>query len=160
MQSSLNSCIIHSSCLQALQRAHVQVPSFQNLTFLVLGCVTIRGWKLLASLLTSAPNLEKLQLEEGFHDYEGGFASFESLLPTLPICLESKLRKINLWVFKGEEDEMKLIEYFLKNGKVLEKLRIYCLPYEDISTLLRLFMFPRLSKTFQVLFLRKCNMDL
>ncbi|KAG8379539.1 hypothetical protein BUALT_Bualt07G0099500 [Buddleja alternifolia] len=141
--------------IEAVQRANVQVPAFQNLTFLALGCMTILGWKLFASLLTSAPNLESLQLEEGFNEYEGGFASFESLLPTLPICLESKLKKIDLWVFKGEEDEMKLIEYFLKNGKHLEKLHVHCLPYEDITTLLRIFMFPRLSKTCRVLFLRK-----
>ncbi|KAG8379538.1 hypothetical protein BUALT_Bualt07G0099400 [Buddleja alternifolia] len=139
--------------IEALQRAHVQVPAFQNLTFLALGGMTILGWKLLACLLSSAPNLESLQFEEGFHEYEGGFASFESLLPALPICLESKLKKIDLWVFKGEEDEMKLIGYFLKNGKVLEQLHVHCLPYEDITTLLRLFMFPRLSKTCQVLFL-------
>ncbi|KAG8379532.1 hypothetical protein BUALT_Bualt07G0098800 [Buddleja alternifolia] len=144
--------------IQALQRSHVQVPAFQNLTFLALGCMTILGWKLLASLLSSAPNLESLQFEEGFHEYEVGFASFESLLPALPICLESKLKKIDLWVFKGEEDEMKLIGYFLKNGKVLEQLHVHCLPYEDITTLLRLFMFPRLSKTCQVLFLDRVNL--
>ncbi|KAG8379544.1 hypothetical protein BUALT_Bualt07G0100000 [Buddleja alternifolia] len=68
-------------------RLFLAACTIDNVTFLVLGCLTIRGLKLLASLLSSAPNLVKLQLEEGFLEYEGGFASFESLLPTLPgVC--------------------------------------------------------------------------
>ncbi|KAK4486202.1 hypothetical protein RD792_008871 [Penstemon davidsonii] len=115
--SSVHHLYLSDASIAALQRLSFQLPTFQNLIDLALGCMGIYGWKLLACLLKSAPNLEKLVIEEGFNEYEGGFESFKSSLPSLPICLELNVKKIKF-------------RYFLKNGKVLQNSTISPFLYE------------------------------
>ncbi|KAF3671331.1 hypothetical protein FXO38_06627 [Capsicum annuum] len=40
------------------------------------------------------------------------------------VCLESHLMSIHLSNFKGEENEIELLRFFLKNAQILEKLTI------------------------------------
>ncbi|KAK4738511.1 hypothetical protein R3W88_002208 [Solanum pinnatisectum] len=49
------------------------------------------------------------------------------------LCLESHLKSIRLIDFKGEENEIKLLKFFLKNARVLEKLTIFWVKYPDKS---------------------------
>ncbi|KAK4486197.1 hypothetical protein RD792_008866 [Penstemon davidsonii] len=135
----------------ALERSSLPLPTFQNLIELTLGCMGICGWRLLASLLQSAPNLENLKIVKGFNECEGGFATIESSHPSLPVCLELHLKKIEFHDFNALDDEIKLVEYLLKYGNVLERMNFDSFPYEALSILKRFVMFPRRSKTCQIL---------
>ncbi|KAK4482099.1 hypothetical protein RD792_011550 [Penstemon davidsonii] len=115
----------------------------------------LHGFEILARLLNNAPNLQTLTIEEGFESCEGGYASFESSLPSLPDCLKLCFKKIEIREFKGEEDGIKFIEYFLKNGRMLEEVRVIHLPFVDTSIFDRLMMFPRHSKTCEILSIEK-----
>lgn len=74
----------------------------------------------------------------------------------VPVSLSSHLKKIDLWSFTGEEDEVQLVEYFLTTAKVLNKMEISCdLSWDKyLSMRKRLSMLPRLSETCR-LFLSK-----
>ncbi|VFQ91787.1 unnamed protein product [Cuscuta campestris] len=150
--SSTSNLYLASCSIGALLRAEARLPPFQNLTWLALGSLPgLNGWEFLACMLLSAPNLEKLTFEEGFTEYKGGYEKFESLLPKPPICLQMHLKKVEVWAFKGEEDEFKLFDYLLKNG-VLQKLKIYdCLPCKDSCFLERLVALTDASETCCVL---------
>ncbi|KAK4486198.1 hypothetical protein RD792_008867 [Penstemon davidsonii] len=110
--SSTTKLSLAASSIEALQRSSLQLPLFQNLTCLSLGCLGFPGWILLARLLWSAPNLESLVFEEGFilNEHESGYAKFMSLMKNIPFCLELHVENIEFWVFKGEEEEINLIE--------------------------------------------------
>ncbi|KAL3818491.1 hypothetical protein ACJIZ3_004396 [Penstemon smallii] len=62
--SSTTKLSLAASSIEALQRSSLQLPLFQNITCLSLGCLGFPGWILLARLLWSAPNLESLVFEE------------------------------------------------------------------------------------------------
>ncbi|CAI9090585.1 OLC1v1025387C1 [Oldenlandia corymbosa var. corymbosa] len=111
---------------EALRDLSVPLPKFYNLKTLVLGAMGMTGWKTLACFLDNAPILEALFLFGGFNMYDGGFASFLSVLNYVPYCLASSMKKIEIGAFSGQEDEIMLLEYFLQNGKVLEKLVFNC----------------------------------
>ncbi|KAK2976560.1 hypothetical protein RJ640_024181, partial [Escallonia rubra] len=64
----------------------------------------------------------------------------------IPACLLSKLRTLEVGYLHAhrEEDQLKLIKYFLKNAKVLEDVSISC--PEDLDTTqiqMKLLEFPR-----------------
>lgn len=61
---------------------------------------------------------------QGFYQFNRGFANFELLLPCLPTCLERHITSIEFGSFEGTADELKLIEYLLRNGNVLETLQL------------------------------------
>ncbi|KAK2998924.1 hypothetical protein RJ639_024424 [Escallonia herrerae] len=72
------------------------------------------------------------------------FTWIESQL--VPACLLSKLRTLEVGYLHAhkEEDQLKLIKYFLKNAKVLEDMSISC--PEDIDTTqirMKLLEFPQ-----------------
>ncbi|KAK4486200.1 hypothetical protein RD792_008869 [Penstemon davidsonii] len=62
--SSTTKLYLAASSIEALHRSSLQLPLFQNLTCLSLGCLGFYGWSSLARLLWSAPNLESLVFEE------------------------------------------------------------------------------------------------
>ncbi|KAM7504150.1 hypothetical protein LguiB_003054 [Lonicera macranthoides] len=95
-----------------------------------------------------APNLEFLDITEDFYEEKGCYERFLSDLPVdVPVCLLSHLKKIEIWAFKGEEDEFKLVEYLLKNAKVLNKIKISCdVSFEKyFSTMEKLFSLKSIS---------------
>ncbi|XP_022751556.1 F-box/LRR-repeat protein At3g59200-like [Durio zibethinus] len=74
-------------------------------------------------------------------------------LEKVPYCLLSQLKKIEMCSFRGEEDEMELIKYFLKSARVLEKLIVYLkveLETEELKITTELFKLPRGSSKCQV----------
>ncbi|KAK2984822.1 hypothetical protein RJ640_004647 [Escallonia rubra] len=98
---------------------------FHNLAYLQLGGLDIDGWSFLVTLLEMTPNLKFLDITRGFYDEEGSYECFKEWIHGRePVCLSLHLKKIELWEFSGEEDEVKLVEYFLTNAKVLEQIEI------------------------------------
>ena len=70
-----------------------------------------------------------------------------------PTCLLSHLETILMTGFKGQDEELKLLKYFLENGKALKKVMIQCryLAIQEERNILKgLAMFPRASKTCQI----------
>ncbi|KAK4486203.1 hypothetical protein RD792_008872 [Penstemon davidsonii] len=157
--STIRLSLSNNVAITALHHSPDQLPLFKNLTCLALGRVESHGFEVLAHLLKSAPSLQTLTFEDGFEKCDGGYDRFESLLPTSPICLILCLKKIEFWEFKGEEDEIKFIEYFLKNGRVLQEVTVHYLPCEDSSILNRLLVFPKDSKTCQIILTEYDDID-
>ncbi|XP_059644836.1 F-box/LRR-repeat protein At4g14103-like [Cornus florida] len=105
------------------------LPIFVHLTCLDISCKNYLNvfWKSLLDFLESSPQLEKLifagllsqeEVEENQTTYSWYPPEY------VPSCLLFHLKDIYIRWFKGEIDELKMVEYFLKNSKVLEKLMI------------------------------------
>ncbi|GFZ02615.1 LOW protein: F-box/FBD/LRR-like protein [Actinidia rufa] len=138
--------------LEAIDCSHCSLPTFHNLTHLELG-VNINGWQLLPDLLDSSPNLEVLDFVEGFLEHTADEWNLHCRLPErVPICLSQCLKEIVVREFGRCEDELKLIEYFLSRGKVLKKITINTNIFQSwpSSICRRLFVFPKCSKTCQI----------
>ncbi|KAM7461111.1 hypothetical protein LguiA_029232 [Lonicera macranthoides] len=118
-------CLSQKSLLAIHQYWQSKKPTFCNLTTLKLG-IDDCGWFLLASLLESSPNLEVLGFTEGFTSCSL-FPEFVSCVTKHePQCLSSHLRKVMIEDFTGDEYELNVVEFFLKNAKVLREVEIDC----------------------------------
>ncbi|KAK2974929.1 hypothetical protein RJ640_024178 [Escallonia rubra] len=93
--AAVKDLFLSGSILSGIGFAYHNVPTFPNLLRLQLG-LDGGGWELLPTLLESMPNLEVLDFVD---------------LRTLEVGYLHAHR---------EEDQLKLIKYFLKNAKVLE----------------------------------------
>ncbi|PHT60608.1 hypothetical protein CQW23_02971 [Capsicum baccatum] len=83
-------------------------------------------------LLKYSPNLEVLKLWSD--ENEGWTKNWQMHDPDDSIvCLESHLKSVCLSNFKGEENEIELLRFFLKNARILEKLTIVWASYADKS---------------------------
>lgn len=67
-------------------------------------------------------------MEKKYVDDERGYTDFENLVSVPPMCLELHVKQIEFRVFNWKDEESKLLAYFLKNGEVLEKVILRCLP--------------------------------
>ncbi|KAM3323107.1 hypothetical protein P3S67_004258 [Capsicum chacoense] len=75
-------------------------------------------------LLKYSPNLEVLKLWSD--ENVDWYMNWQLLdLDESIVCLESHLKSIHLTGFKGDEDEIELVRFFLMNARVLEKLMIF-----------------------------------
>ncbi|KAF3637953.1 putative ankyrin repeat-containing protein-like [Capsicum annuum] len=75
-------------------------------------------------LLKYSPNLEVLKLWSD--ENVDWYMNWQLLdLDESIVCLESHLKSIHLTGFKGDEDEIELVRFFLMNATVLEKLMIF-----------------------------------
>ncbi|KAM7461112.1 hypothetical protein LguiA_029233 [Lonicera macranthoides] len=127
--SNVETLCLSQDSLRSLRAIHWSwesiKPTFCNLTTLKLG-IDDCGWFLLASLLESSPNLEVLGFTEGFTDCKL-FPEFVSCVTEHePQCLSSHLRKVMIQDFTGDEYELNVVEFFLKNAKVLREVEIDC----------------------------------
>ncbi|XP_050369654.1 F-box/FBD/LRR-repeat protein At5g56420-like [Argentina anserina] len=131
------------------------LESLHHLELSLGGC---NYWDLLVEFLKKSPNLNHLVLinsgcEPNFKDE----VERNLVTPAVsPNCLLSSLETISIKQFKGQRDEMEVAEYLLKNGEVLNKMKIYIMnprysgvhTKEELSnTLLR---YEKGSKTCQV----------
>ncbi|XP_059670941.1 F-box/FBD/LRR-repeat protein At5g22660-like [Cornus florida] len=129
------------------------VPRFPNLIRLELHVNTCYGWKRLLDLLNSMPNLLYLVLEKSKNCSSRRHVSFVEQ-EVVPSCLVMHLQEIKINGFQGLSDELKLIEYFLRNSKVLRKMEINNFNAEEKQErefLDKLLMFPRGSMTCKIL---------
>ncbi|XP_057484503.1 putative F-box/FBD/LRR-repeat protein At5g22670 isoform X2 [Actinidia eriantha] len=132
-----------------------KLPLFPNLAYLELRGHIGYSWRRLPDFLCSVPNLVTLELrKEPPPEHEMWIQEFGWTEPQeTPTCLLSHLETILMTGFKGQDEELKLLKYFLENGKALKKVTIQCryLAIQEERNILRgLAMFPRASKTCQI----------
>ncbi|KAJ4700981.1 F-box protein [Melia azedarach] len=109
---------LSSGTISVLDCAAVDfLPTFPNLTCLEVPVLS--GWELLSVLLSSAPNLESLFLGTVI-----GFNCEWTEPQFVPDWLLSRVKMIKIEGFQGEKNQLKLIQYLLKNGEVLDTLVI------------------------------------
>ncbi|KAJ4706773.1 F-box protein [Melia azedarach] len=147
-----NTKFLSLSCgtISVLDRVAVDsFPTFPNLTCLEVEILS--GWELLSVLLSSAPNLESLLLGTVFRfNCEWTEPQF------VPDCLLYHVKTIKIEGFQSEKDQLKLIQFLLKNGQVLDTLIISLqsmLPQKmglKDKLYQKLLMFERGSKTCKV----------
>ncbi|XP_062028380.1 LOW QUALITY PROTEIN: putative FBD-associated F-box protein At5g53635 [Rosa rugosa] len=148
-------CLMNNLCFM---KENCDLPVFGNLNQLRLVLHCCCSWW--AELLKRSPNLESLVLEHDVYNCDGiaeyGFEKMELLWhpPELvPNCLLSHVKTICIKRFLGRDDDFEVAKYLLKNGKVLNSMKIYTGDFfvctkEDM--LEKLLMFERGSKTCQV----------
>ncbi|GFZ07516.1 F-box/RNI-like superfamily protein [Actinidia rufa] len=116
--------------LQVLGYYHgYNIPKFHNLVHLKLGVDRYHAWRLLPNLLVKSPSLEVLLFEEGLVHVENPYdyyPEFSSMQLEVPACVVVHLKAIEIYKLVGMKDELKLIQFFVKNATVLEKLTIRC----------------------------------
>ncbi|KAM5583978.1 F-box/FBD/LRR-repeat protein [Rosa sericea] len=101
------------------------LPVFINLKKLDLLLHERNYWEVLAELLSRAPKLEDIVLEDKTKcDIEYSELSWNPPR-TAPICLLSHLQTITIKGFKGQKVEMGVAKYLLSKGYVLNKLTLY-----------------------------------
>ncbi|KAM7507823.1 hypothetical protein LguiA_018276 [Lonicera macranthoides] len=104
---------------------HDWLPVFENLTYLELDHMEFDycASKALKIFLEFSPNLTSLvfganmNLEFNVEDW---------ISAQVPQCLKSRLKNFSVKYFCGNELEMRLLGFFLKNARILEKMKIYC----------------------------------
>ncbi|CAJ2666073.1 unnamed protein product [Trifolium pratense] len=92
------------------------LPVFANLSHMELGVVTI---EVIFSLLQNSPVLKTLVLAL---KETPKFAKELLNFAVVPDCLTSALQIVNFEKVKGDEQELFLAEFLLKNGKMLERM--------------------------------------
>ncbi|XP_004301359.1 PREDICTED: putative F-box/FBD/LRR-repeat protein At1g78760-like [Fragaria vesca subsp. vesca] len=150
-------CHVKYLSLSAHGLDNCELPVFGNLKQLRLVLHRCCSWW--AEFLMSSPILEFLVLEhdcncDGLGEY--GIKEKELLWhpPELvPNCLLSHVKTICINRFLGKDDEFEVAKYLLKNGEVLNSMKI-CTGRNIVCTkevmLEKLLMFERVSKTCQV----------
>ncbi|XP_021716014.1 F-box/FBD/LRR-repeat protein At5g56420-like [Chenopodium quinoa] len=101
------------------------LPIFRNLIHLETGFtdVGMSGWTDLLYYLQCFPNLEHLKVDM---TVDPPYAqSMWCDVHSIPNCLVSKLKTIEIGRLKGTSNELELLAYILSNANVLEKLRLH-----------------------------------
>ncbi|GAY68331.1 hypothetical protein CUMW_263270 [Citrus unshiu] len=114
----LRSCKFLNAILE--QRSYFSA-SFNNLKSLIL-CVTTAEWTvpLIIRLLNHSPNLEVLTIYFDSDEYYDDWEIPDKVI----LCLTCHLKTVELIDFSGNENELELVRFLLKNGHVLQKLRV------------------------------------
>ncbi|XP_074319077.1 F-box/LRR-repeat protein At4g14103-like [Silene latifolia] len=127
--SNAKRLFLSADCIKALTMLKDELPILRNLTTLKIGCSTNPHFTLLR-LLRTAPNLEELIFSEGL--FQVGFKDKDTVQQNywggrgrvVPPCLKTRLKVIEIEHFLGLKEELRIVEYFLSNGLVLEQLII------------------------------------
>ncbi|KAL8154981.1 hypothetical protein AgCh_000373 [Apium graveolens] len=135
MISHVRRLTLTSDIIVAIKRAAVcKVPTFHNLTDLQLlfdgVAAPAAGWSLLPKILASSPILVNLVFPHGLARdfYAERRLSLLAFIPpkTVPECLISSLKSIEIRDFRGIAEEFVIIQYLLKHGRVLNRMSIDC----------------------------------
>lgn len=143
--SNIRTFRITGFTLMDIQKFSISIPVFHYVTHLtIFSCVFNLG--ALLHLFEQCVSLETLVFEEEITCYLDGWNPLEECRV---ICLSSRLKTIEICSFKGNEDQMELVKFFMKNAKCLERTKINinnqrCEEKYEMSK--RLLMFPRASK--------------
>lgn len=120
-----------------------EIPTFHNLTTLALYSIN-SNWHLLAQVLKHCPNLQNLELSQGTYNEKIKGILEKWVDPIfVPKCLSLQLKTCRILNFLGQESELLLARYILKNARVLQTLKINC--NEDLKIQRELLFFPRAS---------------
>ncbi|KAH7833205.1 hypothetical protein Vadar_004090 [Vaccinium darrowii] len=156
--SSIQCLHAYSDFLVVLHQCNYHLPMFHNLTSLRLYMSGLAAWETMFWLLQKSPRLETLVFSNG------------SLLSpnrcwdqpqNVSKCLGSHLKVVEIFdLFEWEvyKEELKMVEYFLKNAEVLKKLIIHSGNLDfavekekaKVKVLKKLLSFPRGSKVCQI----------
>ncbi|RZC62435.1 hypothetical protein C5167_024182 [Papaver somniferum] len=122
-----------------------------SVRFLTLSFETHKALSLVDNLNALLPAFNNLRYLEGF----GGRLSENGIEVVLPPIVFSKLKKVTFGSFKGDEMELILAEFFLKNAKILESMVIYtCFKSQEkkMRTMERMLLFQRRSPKCKIVF--------
>ncbi|KAL7186485.1 hypothetical protein ACSBR2_028271 [Camellia fascicularis] len=129
--SATTMCILNSAhgVLNSLTISNsargMNLPSFPNLTRLEVQVFHGFSWNLVIEFLENSPNLEILILrkeaKQCWHCLETPSWTPKKCAPS---CLLLNINVIEIVGFKGGQEELELLEYLLKNAKMLDKLTI------------------------------------
>ncbi|MBA0705594.1 hypothetical protein Golax_017778 [Gossypium laxum] len=140
--SNVRSLLLSSTSLKLLLSCE-SLPIFASMVELKLYCEhSYEYWeKGLESLLTSSPELEKLDFDQEV---------LISLPEKVPSCLSFKLEVTEFSNFRDDKDCIEKVKYILKHGGALQKLTIHTATYyhdeEKMKIADELFASPRESK--------------
>ncbi|KAI8570787.1 hypothetical protein RHMOL_Rhmol01G0064100 [Rhododendron molle] len=128
--SNVQHLYLSSDFMEVLQSANCQMPKFHCVTYLELGPSggdTV-VWALLTELLENSPRLVSLVFGEVDSSDPVGlgpmFVQCWNPPRSVPSCLLFHLKEIEFKRFVGEKDELELLDYFLNNARVLEKVNV------------------------------------
>ncbi|KDO62584.1 hypothetical protein CISIN_1g013278mg [Citrus sinensis] len=115
------SCTLYQFLNAILEQRSYFSASFNNLKSLIL-CVTTAEWTvpLIIRLLNHSPNLEVLTIYFDSDEYYDDWEIPDKVI----LCLTCHLKTVELIDFSGNENELELVRFLLKNGHVLQKLRV------------------------------------
>ncbi|KAG5564505.1 hypothetical protein RHGRI_000626 [Rhododendron griersonianum] len=103
-----------------------QLPKFPNMTLLELDDHCDGRWAFVLELLENSQHLETLVFKEGLGvDGKAFTQSLRNRAPNVPSCLLSHLKEIEIRYFEGMQEGWEMVECFLENAKVLEKLNMH-----------------------------------
>ncbi|XP_027165753.1 F-box protein At4g22280-like [Coffea eugenioides] len=165
---SVKSLHLYGQSLQMVYYCQQSLPTFSKLKSLELD-TSIDGdfdhvlfWKVVPSLLEIAPNLEVL-IFPFVYRYELYVEEFSCFWPkTIPASFIQHLKEIEIERFRGQEDQFKLVEHLLENGKSLKKMTVGVVikPWLSWSEECnRILSFRKCSKDCQVVFVRTYDWD-
>ncbi|XP_042477821.1 F-box/LRR-repeat protein At3g59190-like [Macadamia integrifolia] len=101
---------------------HPYMPTFPNLKRLGLGVCKNYGWGMLPCLLECSPGLEVLQFYEGLVHSDGQRKFNWDSPQSVPYCLLSHLKSIEISEFEGHDQEFEVIKFLVNNASILERL--------------------------------------
>lgn len=122
---------LRGSTLEAFKRSRQAPPLFCNLTYLEMLNIPCFNLELVLKLLDRTPLLAELVINnEGFyleqndedHDEYGQHIHISP--KHVPACVYLHLVKVEFKGFSTMNNEFKMVEYLLKNAKILDMLRI------------------------------------
>ncbi|XP_058197781.1 FBD-associated F-box protein At5g22730-like [Rhododendron vialii] len=167
--SKVQSLHLYSDIPEAVLKLDSELPMFHNLTSLVLGAgYVLRKWWL--QFLEKSPCLESLVFKEGdWIDESNGYGWDEDVDEdednnkyNVPSCLLLNLKEIKFVDIEANAVDLRMVEYFLKNAGVLEKLTIEIfnsiddgsedVAEQQLEVARSLLMLPRSSRTCQIEF--------
>ncbi|KAF7113051.1 hypothetical protein RHSIM_RhsimUnG0166000 [Rhododendron simsii] len=128
MGRSLDASTIALDAAQTLQNyGGLRLPVFHSLTTLELDGKRGLQSKLLPNLLECSPNLRTLGFEAlgDYAYYDTDHSQVWYPPEHVPTCLLVTLEKIDMGIFRGLQCELKVVEYFLTNAKVLKIMHIW-----------------------------------
>lgn len=123
---NVQSLYLSHEFIEAIRSPDCKMPKFHSLTHLEIGgggaYVDDGGvlWAMLPKLLQNSPRLGTLVF-----DMDGSFAPPSQQYPRrLPSCFLFHLKEIEIRGFEGSMEDLSLVEHFLSNAKVLEKVTL------------------------------------
>jgi len=105
------------------------LPTFYNMTHLVLHSEFFGHSFVLMDLLKKLPKLENLKFEQGFDSCDEDDWKFGRA----PSCFASSLKTVRIADFDKKPIEMRFIRFLLKKARVLERLTLHMWPFRRDS---------------------------
>ncbi|XP_034213886.1 putative F-box/FBD/LRR-repeat protein At5g56810 isoform X2 [Prunus dulcis] len=128
---------------------------FPFLRRLELGFRTSESWNIMTLLLHSSPNQQHLILRKELNGYSVGYKRFSYGMPkgSVPECLLCHLKEMEIWGFEGVKYDLPMVEFFLGNAEILQKMKIYVHELssdEEIMLSEHVLEIPKVSEACQV----------